>query len=164
MLPDPFDELTLDDLPNEALQYIGDACGLETAKVLIKRLPGQSFIVPQTGFQKLIETAEKSGRKNGPFLLEDISNPTWHFIAATCGMDVVVNLFQKAPNTIVTVPKNPLTNLFHRYIKVHYDPATKNVMEVALALGVSRSFFFNLLNQPMKARTRTLDPNQMSLV
>ena len=45
-MPKLLESLSVDDLPNEGLQYIANACGIEIAKALIMHCAGMSFQIP----------------------------------------------------------------------------------------------------------------------
>lgn len=39
-------DITEDDLPNEIMKYVAEACGIEVARALLKRCPGMRIDVP----------------------------------------------------------------------------------------------------------------------
>ena len=142
-LPDPFDSLTLDDLPNNSLVEVGEACGLEVAKKLMIGIPGTNLVIPVRGLQRVQESAERAGREQAT--VEDMPTSTWKQVAELCGVDVPLALFEALGNHVVVVPLNPLNKMMHRYIVEHRRPG-ENDISVMRALGISHTRYQTLLD------------------
>lgn len=149
MLPDPMDILTVVDLPNEGLIHLAETCGMSTVKVLLKKLPGQSFVAPKNGIKRVQDAAERRGSGKGPYIVEDFPSGFWRFIAEKCGTDVMMALFENAALIPIDIPKQPLSKILQRFITEHYN--SKNEHEIAIHLGISRRTFFKILNQPLRS-------------
>lgn len=167
MLPDPFEAITMEDLPNEGLVDLAQACGLDVVVTLMRCFPGQQVFVPQNGLARVWDAAARAGRPDGPVVVEDLPNATWQAMAMRCGVPVVLSLLEHAGNILVVTPRNPFRKLFRRYIKEHHTGF--NGAEVSIMLGLGRSHFYNLLNdlhpgKKSRFRRGPSDPMQMSLV
>lgn len=150
-------------LPNNSLVDVANTCGLRVAYSLMKNLRGLSFIVPLNGLTRLQELAAKNGRPNGPYQIDDLPTNNWKFIGASCGVDVVMALFEQLGNTSVVIPTNCLYKVMHSYVVKHLRRG-ENEYEIILALGISRTLFYRLLEERPPAAVEPYQTLQLSLL
>jgi hypothetical protein len=146
LIPDPIDEMTEEEVPNDSLADVVLSCGMDVARSLMRHLRGLTLTVPLSGLSRVQEAAEKAGRVKGPYLAEDLPSDHWRSVAEYCGMEVVLSLFKNLGDISIVIPTNPFYRMLHRYIVKHLEPG-KNEYEIILRLGISRSLFYRTLEE-----------------
>jgi len=87
------DKLTIEDLPNEDMVFVANACGLEVAIKLLKDLPGLAINIPKTGMRKLVNK----------YVCENYSGHNAKELALECGLSIrqVYNVLDKKRSVVL---------------------------------------------------------------
>ena len=72
--------------------------------------------------------------------LDDVLSGDVRLIAESCGIDVLIRLWEECPSLSLYISTVPLNEARRRYIRKHYTGS--NAKELAAMLGVSDRFVF----------------------
>lgn len=128
---DPYANLRVEDLPNEDLRWLAEDIGLETVLLLMRSFRGIDLYVPsKEGFSI-------------PTTIEEMPNSSMAIVARDCGVPVAVSLLRNAPGTRFHLPFPASCAWAKRWVRKNFDG--KNALELAVALGVSSHFVYEIV-------------------
>ncbi len=78
---------------------------------------------------------------------EDMPNEDMKIIAGLCGVDVAMELIDKAPGLLIRIPNNSFKHLKDAYILKNYDGTRGSVLKLAVECEVSDSYIYNTLKK-----------------
>ena len=84
--------------------------------------------------------------------LDDILSGDVRLIADSCGLDVLIRLWEECPSLSLYISTVPLNEARRRYIRRHYNGS--NAKELAARLGVSDRFVFGAVASPQPPSLR----------
>jgi hypothetical protein len=126
----PFDNIKIEDMPNEDLRWIAEDCGLAAASALLLHFgKGITLYIPK--FEP--EDWKKVS-------IENLPNDDMRLVAEKCGLDITRHLLEKFPQSVVYIPRLETTQWARNYAKKNYDGS--NAKRLAAALGVSERYIY----------------------
>lgn len=118
-------DVHIDDMPNSDMRMVAEFCGLETALVLLKELPGVKLIIP----------------KCGPGLSVVLKG--MQIVYDKCGQTVADALLRELPGIALNIPKFGFKYIVVRYIRKNYRPGDARLL--ALQCCVTERFVYTVM-------------------
>jgi hypothetical protein len=134
----PFEEITVDDMPTDDLKWIAEDCGLPMASALLFHFgKGISIYIPSF---KPIDWKK--------IIIDTLPNDDMKLVAEKCGIQIVRKLIENFPQSVIYFPRLETTKWAINYIQKHYNGS--NAKRLAAALGVSDRFIYKCMQSQIR--------------